>query len=296
MANRVAYLLPLVLWAAVAAGEDGNNPPTTKRESNDEVGPEHGKLNTDDPSVIGPQHVQLEFLYAFSIANRAFDNSRGTRRRGTAATHLPAVLFTVGVVPDLDLRLHADYHDVHDNRFEFKPGVRGPESGNNIGDTALNARYRFLNREALGLEVAYVAGATAPTGSRSRSRELGSGQGFWSVEQELVATKDWGRWTTNAEMGYSQPINARRTDPRGALTANLATGFQVLKWLQPEVELNYRNITVRRGSGAEVLAATAGLVMPLNQGLRIMAGVQQALTGRNQDQVTRGQLSIQLSW
>jgi hypothetical protein len=45
----------------------------------------------------------------------------------------------------------------------------------------------------------------------------------------LAVTKDWGRWTANADVGYSLPFGNRRGDARGLLTGNVALGYQALK-------------------------------------------------------------------
>jgi hypothetical protein len=62
------------------------------------------------------------------------------------------------------------------------------------------------------------------------------------------------------------------------------------------VELNFHNDFARRGCGADCLAVTAGLVMPVSSRWRINVGVQRAITGRNSDEFTAPMLAVKVAW
>lgn len=151
----------------------------------------------------------------------------------------------------------------------------------------LRLRYRFFHREEINLELAWISGLTVPSGSRSDGSRLGTGQECWSWENALVLTKDWGKWTVNGELGYSLPFGDGRGTARGSLFAHAALGYQVLPWLQPEVEIHYSKDFVSEGEAGQGLAVTTGLVLPVHERLRIQGGGQWDLWGRNTDQGLR---------
>jgi len=137
---------------------------------------------------------------------------------------------------------------------------------------------------------------TVPLGRESDSDRLGPSQEFWSFEQKLALSKDWGCWTSNADVGFSLPFGGKRRDDRGTLESNLAVGYQLCDWLQPEVELNYAHDFMEGGQDSDSVAATAGLVMPLSDRWRVSVGVQQAIAGRNADRGTCAMLSLTFMW
>jgi hypothetical protein len=75
---------------------------------------------------------------------------------------------------------------------------------------------------------------------------------------------------------------------------NLATGYQLNEWLQPEVELNY----VHSGGGATVEATsiTAGFVICPWHNATLLLGVQRTVAGVNTDAVTRGTVGLQVKF
>jgi hypothetical protein len=153
-----------------------------------------------------------------------------------------------------------------------------------------------VNHVPFVTEAAYIVGLNIPTGSSTDSGSLGTSQEFWSWGNTLVMTKDWGSWTANADVGYSLPFGGKRGTAQGTFSANLALGYQVLPWLQPEMELNYARDFVDEGDPGENLAFTAGLVMPISDLLRVNLGVQQSIWGRNSDQTTGFILAVKLAF
>jgi hypothetical protein len=267
-------------------------------EAEDEWEPSHYKLKTNEATTSGAKHVSLDFYYDFDRAHRQFDNNRHSDRRRAAETHVPQLWLTVGATDDLDVFAGTGYTAMRDLDYDFDPDddFNGPHCGSNVADTQVGVQWRFWKSEEHALELAYLSAVTMPTGTDTGRRRLGTSQEFWSWEQALLATKDWNLWTTSAEVGYSLPFGGKRGDERGALTANLAAGYHVFKWLQPEAEINYSASFVRRGSGSDRLAATVGLLLPFNDTVCIGAGVQQALMGRNEDKSTTFLFMVRLWW
>jgi hypothetical protein len=242
--------------------------------------PEHGKAATADPSPVDPGVLEAELGYSPTWNNRGgragFDRSE--------AGHLHAVTgtLTYGLVPDVDARISGGFGSVHD------AGL-APARGSGLADLSFGARWRFVNLAAQGLEVAAIADAVAPSGSRSDDDELGLSQEHWSARGALVATKDFGRLTSNVELAVEAPVSGDAGGLRSTLQTNGALGYQVTDWLQPVVELNYEAAV---GLDAQVLAVTAGVVAPFGAGHRIVAAVQQGVWGRNSGQTTAGIFSF----
>ena len=284
-AARLWGWVPVVALAALWAGA---------AVAGEEAPPEHGKISTADASPVDPGRFEVESSYFYSRARRCWDDDGDSRRREPTREHCVGLSVTAGVWENLDLNVSSCYRWVRDdeNDYDEDDSELGPRSGDHFGDLKFGGRYRFLKNDEHNLEMAYIAGFTAPTGSGNCRQEIGTSQEFWSLNQSLVVTKDWGCWTANAEAGYSLPFGENRDNSRGVLSGNLAAGYQVLSWLQPELELNYSREYLDRGDEPEVLAGTAGLVMPLNDRLRVNFGVQEELWGRNTDQATSFFLGI----
>lgn len=264
----------------------------------EEAGPEHGKLNTADASPVDPGHFEVEASLASTHANRFWGNSGKSHTRGRAEEVVLGLAATAGVAADLDVTVSGSYAWLEDEENDFDPDdeVLGPKRGHNWGDLDISGRYRFFASEEHHLELAYIGGVTLPTGSDASGEEIGTSQEFWSFNQTLAASKDWGQWTANAAVGYALPLGEKRQGERGSFTADVAIGYQLLPWLQPEVELNYGHDFHASEDDREILAATVGLVMPVNDQLRINVGVQQGLWGRNTDKPTCLLLAVKLAF
>lgn len=254
----------------------------------EEIGIEHGKINTADASPVEPGHFEIEPSFLATRAERYWDNSGHVHGRGLNREHALSVSATAGLVDNLDVNISAGYSWLKDNENDFDgdDDLMGPFRGDDFTDVKVSGRYRFYQDDEQHLELAYIAGLTIPTGSSSDQDQIGTSQEFWSFHQTLVLTKDWGRWTLNGDLGYALPIGNKREKARGTWNGDLAVGYQVLPWLQPEVELNYSHDLVEGADDAQVLAVTAGLVMPINESLRVNVGVQQGLWGENADKAT----------
>ena len=296
MKYSVFVLLGLLSWMAGAHTEEAILILGEVPELMEEAGPEHGKIHTPDASPVDPGHVEIESSYAYTHTKHFWDRSGNSRARGRAREQVLCLAAAVGVVENFDIAVGGSYMWLKDADYDFEPedGTFGPEHGHDLGDIELSGRYRFF--EGHDLELAYLGGVTLPTGSSSNCDEIGTSQEFWSFNQTLVASKDWGKWTANAAVGYALPLGGKRENARGTFNADAAVGYQVLPWLQPEIELNYCHDFLTTEEDSEVLAATIGLVMPINEELRIHTGVQQGLWGQNADKATTLILAAKLAF
>ncbi len=260
-------------------------------------GPGHGKINTPDPSPVEPGHYKVESTYAYSASTRAWDNKGDEQAVSFSSKHAAKLSLKAGIVDNVDVIVVTRYAWLRDNGNDFnKDGIRGPITGDNFGDLDISGRYRFLHTQESALDVAYIGGLTIPLGTHGNAQELGTGQKYWSFNQTLVASKDWSLWTGNAALGFAVPFGAKKENDRGELKADLAGGYQILPWLQPELELNYNRNFLALGHDPESLAVTAGFVMPVTSSLRIKTGVQQSVWGRNTDKTTTVALAVQVAF
>ncbi|MDR2550251.1 MAG: transporter [Desulfobulbus sp.] len=250
---------------------------------------EHAKLNTADASPLDPGHYELEPSFAYTHSERSWDGGGHAHGRGLFREQRLALSFLAGLVEDVDLNIKGGYSWLKDNDNDFDPndGMAGPSRGADFTDLDIKGRYRFYNNPQRHLAFAYIAGVTIPTGSDSDRDDIGTSQEYWSFNQTLALTKDWGRWTANGDIGYALPIGNKRANARGTLVTDLAVGYQVFHWLQPEVELNYSHDYLEGEDDAQTLAVTAGLLMPYNATWRVNIGVQQGIWGENADKATK---------
>jgi len=294
------FILPQA-WAESTADDAGSKTISVPsgEASPDEITVEHSKINTADASPVDPGHYEIEPSYSFTSARRFWNGSGNIHSRGGLFQEQNInVSVTRGLVENADVNVSGGYSWLRDNsnNFDEDAGFMGPSTGSNFTDLAVSGRYRFYNNEKQHLEIAYIAGVTIPTGSSSDKDDIGTSQEYWSFDQILVASKDWGQWTLNGDVGFSLPIGNKRRDARGSLIADLALGYQILPWLQPEVELNYGHDYLHGEGDAQTFAVTIGLVMPLNDTWRVNIGIQQGVWGENADKATTGSVSVKYAF
>jgi len=305
--NSVKYaaVISLGMLCCISAShaEDASAPKLALSDQapavSDEKGePEHGKINTLDASPVDPGHFEIESSYSYTQSKHFRDNAGDVHYRGLAREQTLGLSVTVGVIENVDMAVSSSYRWLKDNENDFDKddGVFGPETGHGLGDLNISGRYRFFESKEHGLSLAYIGGFTLPTGNSSSVKEIGTSQEFWSFNQALVATKDWGKWTANVDVRYALPFGDKRENARGTLNSDIAVGYQVLPWLQPEVELNYSRNFLTNDNDQEVIATTVGLVMPINERIRLNTGVQQGLWGRNTDKATSLYAAVKLAF
>lgn len=289
-------LLGLLIWTPAMQAQEpiATNDATPATE---EAAPEHGKLNTADASPVDPGHFELETTYTY-ISSRHFWTDEGDHHaRGLAQGQILGFAATAGIMADVDVAIRGGYTWLEDEENDFNPedGVLGPQYGQGFTDVEISGRYRFLEDKINHFELAYIGGITIPTGSSPSREAIGTSQEFWSFNQSLVVSKDWEKWTANGDIGYALPLGEKRSHAQGTFKADAAVGYQIRPWLQPEVELNYSHDFFSDENGRELLAATIGLVMPINDRIRVNTGVQQGLWGRNADQTTSVLVAVKLA-
>jgi hypothetical protein len=178
------------------------------------------------------------------------------------------------VTDDLDVKVSGGFAYAVD-----RTDPTGPTRGSGRSDLAFGTKLRLLANPDRALDVAMVTTFVAPTGAEEASDSLGLTQGYWSMRNALVASKDWGRTTANAELALTVPVSRGAGDLVGGVSANVALGRAFVSWFQPLVEVNYD--AVRDAHDHQRLAVTAGVNMSARSGKRLLLGVQQAVWGRN---------------
>ena len=229
---------------------------------------------------MDPGAIEIEVGYAPVWNDRG--GSRGFEVSQQAYTHAFTTAITYGVVRDVDVKVAGGFATAFDAG-TVRPDGSTPRYGKGLTDLVFGARWRFLNRAEQGLELALVGEAVSPTGAPQTPTQVGLTQAYWSARGALVATKDFGRLSMNGELAACVPVSGDAGGLRSILQANVAVGYHVLPWLQPELELNYAS---ELGPDAQVLAATAGVVVPFGAGNRIVAAVQHGLWGKNAPETT----------
>jgi hypothetical protein len=241
-----------------------------------EIECEHAKLNTEDATPVGTGEWEFELSYGLLHSRRQFDDDWSRVSRPLLREEALGLALTHGVARDLDLGLAVGYAELYDRD-------TGALDGRGFTDLEVGAKWRFYRDSDSRLELAYTPAVVLPTGRREDDDRLGLTDDFLSVYNGIAASKDWGgRWTSNFDLGYSWPIGEDRHDFRGTLSSNVALGYQLNGWLQPEVELNYEH-EFHHGHDADSLAATAGLIVCLTESVRLDIGVQRSIAGRNAD-------------
>jgi len=273
MSSRIPPAAALVALSAIALAS-----PARAGGAQEGPTPEHGKAATCDASPVEPGAVEVEVSYAPSGSDRA--------QPGHAHALTAAVTF--GLAPDVDVRLAGGAAEVYDAAYRRADGS-APREGAGLTDVALGARWRFASIPERAVELALTAGVVAPAGAGETRDRIGLSQGYWSARAALVATKDVGALTANAEVAFTAPVAGDAGALVGIAQLGAGAGWQVARWLQPEVELGWQ---ANVGTGAQVLTATAGVVLPLPSGARVVAALQQAIWGRQIVQTTAAVIAL----
>ena len=270
------------------------------------------KLVTWDAPPNDPGHVELDSAYTLTGARQAWKSNGSRHSRGLLLTHSFDETFFVGVVKNLDVFVGEGFAiqtDKENNYNEVKglvdpatgedmeDSTMGPAHGHGIKDLTTGARWRFYNNESKQLSLAYVPQVQIPIGRRSNFDHLGPSQGFTSMDNRLVMTKNFGRLNTDVNLAYSVPFaKMKRTDNYcGTLNTNLAFGYQLTRWLQPEIEFLYNHSFNKTESDANLFSMVFGLIMPVNSHVRLDVGMIQDILGSNANQTTSGYFRLVLT-
>jgi hypothetical protein len=282
----------LVTSSLVVGTARADDPPPAPEA--EQPGPEHGKLNTSDASPVGARVTEVELSYGPSWNLRGGGDFDRSARGGVYPF---GVSVTYGIIDDIDVSVAFGYATIYDSAHDNGDGTSGPAHGHGFTDTTAGVRWRLLSSPGYGLDLAVKSDLVLPTGADAAPHRIGLSQVYWSFENALVLSKDFGSFTANAEAGYSLPFGSERGDERGTFFANLAGGWQVLPWLQPELELNYEHAyEVGPDPDANCLYVTGGVVAPFGKGYRITGGVQYAVWGRHTGQSVAGTVAFKAAF
>jgi len=160
----------------------------------------------------------------------------------------------------------------------------------------LSAKWRFLEDASRHLAFAFVPALTVPVGATSTAHALRPGQEFWGLDLRFAAVKDWSpRLSTNVDVGYVG-FFGDRGESLGGFGANLALGYHLSRWFQPQLELHYGHDFVRVAPDADLLAVTVGAVAWVSDALCIRTGLQQGVVGRHADELHTFLLSMDVNF
>ncbi len=250
------------------------------------AGPDHGKMATEEATPVGDGMIEVELAYGPSLTHRgggAFDESEH------AHAHAYSIGVFYGVTEHLDVKVAGGFGYAADRN-----DLSGPTRGSGATDLVLGSRWRFVALAEQALDLTLATTVVAPTGLEQTGESLGLTQGFWSLRNALVASKDWGRATSNLEVALTLPVGSGAGDFVAGGCANLAFGYAIVSWFQPLVEVNYdlaQDVTTQQR-----LALTAGVNMTAQSGARVLLGVQQAVWGRDVPQTTTGLLAVKAAF
>ncbi len=270
---------------------------------------EHAKVVTVNATPNDPGQVEVWGSYVIQGGKFAWKSNGGREKRGTYQTQVWDTQTTVGIYKDIDIGIiqwfqhtldkENNYNEVRDltdsvTGEAVEDETEGPTHGFGWGDLGITGHWRFYDSDEKKLEIAYIPTIFAPTGRRSNLDHLGASQGYTSFDNAVAFTKDIGRWNGTLNLGYNTPLahSKRTNDYFGTAHANFAVGYQVLRWLQPEVELVYLHDFGGHGQTANLLSVVLGLIMPVNDHVRFETGVQQDVLGSNRVQTTSGIFSF----
>ena len=270
---------------------------------------EHTKVVTMDATPYDPGQAELWSSYVIQGGKFAWKSNGGRENRGTYQTQLLETQATVGIFKNIDVGIINWFQHTLDKENNYNevgdltdPGTgqpvedetEGPTHGFGWGDLGVTGHWRFYDSEEKKLEIAYIPTIFIPTGRRSNFDHIGASQGYTSFDNAIAFTKDIGRWNGTLNLGYNTPLapSKRTGDLFGTTHANIAVGYQVLRWLQPEVELIYSHDFGEHGRTANLASVVFGFIMPFGDHVRFETGVQQDVFGSNKVQTTSGIFSI----
>lgn len=253
------------------------------------------KLTTWDAAPVEPRHAEFYIPYYLKSSESAWDNKGRADDRELLREQLFPAFVTLGLVPNVDLTLLQGYSMITD-KVSSSEDEDGRQQGHGLTDFAIVPRWRFFENQKKKLSFAYVPVLMLGTGMRSDDDQPGPSQGYSSLTHTLVMTKNFGHFNTNATVDYLQPFSRPEKTKNliGAVNANFSIGYQVLPWLQPEVEMHYLQEFLEHNRSAGAFDMTFGAIMPLTSLLRFETGIVQGIAGYNKDRVTMGifQLAI----
>ncbi len=266
---------------------------------------ETAKLVTWDTTPNDPGHFEFDTSYNFLGGNKAWSTDGNRRSRELLTTHQFDELIFLGVAKGVDLFVGDGFSiqtDKQNNVDEFAgmldpvtgeqvpDTTQGPSHGHGLKDMQTGLRWRFYHNESNGLSFAYVPLLQIPVGRPGKYEHLAPGQNYTTMDNRLVVTKNSGRASFSANLAYRAPFsNLKKTHNYcGTFNANLAGGYQIKGWLQPEVEVLYNKDFNKTGKGTKLVTMVFGVILTATPHLRFDAGLMQDVLGSGTAQTTGG--------
>jgi hypothetical protein len=254
------------------------------------------KLMTWDAVPVAPLHAEFYLPYYLRSSETAWDNKGRADDRVLLREQLFPSFVTAGILRNLDVTVLQGYSIITDKKNTHDDKDTSSRHDHGLTDLAIAPRWRFWENQKKNLSFAYVPVLILGTGERSDDDQPGPSQGYSSLTHTLVMTKNFGHFNTNTTIDYTQPFSRpeKTRDLLAATSANFSIGYQVLPWLQPEVEMHYLQEFLEHNRSAGFFDMTFGAIMPLTSLLRFETGIVQGIAGYNKDRVTTGifQLAI----
>jgi hypothetical protein len=243
---------------------------------------EPAKLNTDDAGTISAGAMEIELTATDMHATRAWDDQGVSHDRG-GHYHQWGGTFGIayGLMTDLDVHVTVGYTGIDD--YASPEGF--PFRGKGSSDLVLESKWRFMQRDQV--EMALKPLATLPTTGHVPEDRLPTTYDHCTLGGMLIVTGSMSSLAITADVGAVRHFRRQDDQPHSSWCLDVACGWQIVSWLQPELEVNYAKL---RYQGADlpdmdIWAMTAGFLFPTAMG-RFALGIQQGLRGHASDQST----------
>ena len=218
-------------------------------------------LITDDAGTQGTGKVLVEF-------NGQYDHN--DYEGVTDKTRELKVALTYGLTDTVDVVLSAPYTD-----WSSRSDADDKTSGRGIGDTSLEAKWRFYEQE--GLSLAVKPGVTLPTGDDDK----GLGAGKVTYELFFIGTQELAPWTFHLNLGYLRADNT--ADERENLWhASVASELELRKGLRLVANLGAER-AAEKESNVHPAFLLGGVIYALTDSCDVDFGVKAGLNHAEPD-------------
>ena len=236
------------------------------------------KLTAEDPETLEPGQKEIEFFYFHS---RSFATTDGHDR----TSDFLSGSFSYGIEENLDFSLVSGANSILDLVAGGQRGngiATGPARGGGLTNLDLQFRWKFAQDQEEDWALATVLETSIRNNYQFMDDDVKATGIFQTLDTSLVARKNWGRFTTNAEVFYSFPLPTHSQGRFSQLGTNLALGYQLDDWLQPSIELNYLHVSPL-SQDYETLSGTAGFLIQPQENWTLYFGYPRTLAARNSD-------------
>jgi hypothetical protein len=220
---------------------------------------------TDDTGTQGRGKFQFEFFGEYGHDSDA--------RIAAKTTDLSATL-TYGVIDPIEIIVSVPYQ-------AWRTDDSGSVAkGDGIGDIAMEAKWRFYERE--GLSLALKPGFTVPTGDEEKG--LGAGRATYFLF--FIASKEISPWSINVNLACIRNENTI-DERRDIWHASIDALFEVMKDLKLGLDIGVET-NPDSSSNTPPAYILGGLIWSLRENLDIGLGVKGGFTKPETDVSVRG--------